>query len=303
VQIPRGTLEQWRVLQAVVDHGGYAQAADALYRSQSTVSYAVNRLQEQLGVQLLEVQGRRAKLTKEGEVLLRLSRQLIKDAVELEKLAAQLSHGREAEINLVVEVAFPIDVLMDVLKQFAPINKGTRVQLKEVVLSGADEALQSGEADIVISHRVPPDYLANPLLEVEFIAVAHPKHPLYRLNRPLTTNDLSREMQVVIRDSGLKQNIDGGWLSEHRWTVTSIGSAAAIIRAGLGFAWLPRHLIQPQLDSGELQILPLVEGQCFRFMLYLIYGKPVNAGPATRQLADIFFTAAGHYTQTQQGAA
>jgi DNA-binding transcriptional LysR family regulator len=210
--------------------------------------------------------------------------------MELEELAAQLSHGSETEINLVVEAAFPMDILINVLKQFAPINKGTRVQLKEVVLSGADEALHSGQADIVISHRLPPDYLANPLLEVEFVAVAHPQHALHRYKRRLTADDLSREMQVVIRDSGLKQNIDGGWLgAEHRWTVTSIGSAAAVIRAGLGFAWLPRHLIQTQLDNGELQVLPLSEGQIFRVMLYLIYGKPKSIGPATRQLADIFF--------------
>ena len=293
MQIPRGTLEQWRALQAVVDHGGYAQAADALYRSQSTISYAINRLQEQLGVQLLEVQGRRAKLTKEGEVLLRLSRQLLKDAMELEELAAHLSHGREAEINLVVEAAFPMDLLIAALKKFAPISKGTRVQLKEVVLSGADEALQSGSADLVISHRLPPDYLADPLLEVEFVAVAHRQHELHHLNRPLTADDLSRHMQVVIRDSGLKQNIDGGWLgAEHRWTVTSIGSAAAVIRAGLGFAWLPRHLIQPQLDRDELRVLPLAEGQVFPAMLYLIYGKPKSIGPATQQLADILFATA-----------
>ena len=299
MQIPRGTLEQWRALQAVVDCGGYAQAADALYRSQSTVSYAVNRLQEQLGVQLLEVQGRKARLTKEGEVLLRLSRQLLKDAMELEDLAAQLNNGRETEINLVVEAAFPMGVIIEALKQFAPINKGTRVQLKEVVLSGADEALQSGDADLVISHRLPPDYLANPLLEVEFVAVAHQQHVLHQLNRQLTADDLAREMQVVIRDSGIKQNIDGGWLgADHRWTVTSIGSAAAVIGAGLGYAWLPRHLIQAQMDSGELRVLPLAEGQIFHTMLYLIYGKPKSIGPATRQLAEIFFATAKSTTQT-----
>ena len=51
------TLEQWRMFRAVVEHGGYAQAADAIYKSQSTISYGVHKLQEQLGVQLLEVEG------------------------------------------------------------------------------------------------------------------------------------------------------------------------------------------------------------------------------------------------------
>ena len=52
------TLEQWRMFKAVVEYGGYAQAADAIHKSQSTISYGVHKLQEQLGVQLLEVEGR-----------------------------------------------------------------------------------------------------------------------------------------------------------------------------------------------------------------------------------------------------
>ena len=53
MKAPRVTLDQWRTLQAVVDHGGFAQAAEALHRSQSSVSYTVARMQDQLGVPLL----------------------------------------------------------------------------------------------------------------------------------------------------------------------------------------------------------------------------------------------------------
>ncbi|WP_230369053.1 helix-turn-helix domain-containing protein [Paludibacterium denitrificans] len=57
MSLPKTTTEQWLVLQAIVEHGGFAQAAQALHRSQSSVSYAVSRLQEQLGVALLQPQG------------------------------------------------------------------------------------------------------------------------------------------------------------------------------------------------------------------------------------------------------
>ena len=57
------SLEQWKAFQAVIDYGGFAQAAAALHRSQSAISYSVNRLQEQLGVRLLEISGRKAQLT------------------------------------------------------------------------------------------------------------------------------------------------------------------------------------------------------------------------------------------------
>ena len=51
--LAKTTLEQWAVLAAVVDQGGFAQAARALHRSQSAVSYAVSRLQESIGLPLL----------------------------------------------------------------------------------------------------------------------------------------------------------------------------------------------------------------------------------------------------------
>ena len=283
-----GTLDQWRALQAVVDAGGYAQAARQLYRSQSTVNYAVSRLEEQLGIQLLEVRGRKAELTEAGEVLLARSRHLLKDATEIGQLAATLSQGREAEINLVVDEAYPTPVLVQALKQFAAISEGTRVQLREVVLSGANEALESGAADLVISGSVPPAFLGNALLEVEFVAVAHPDHPLHQLGRAINATDLSKELQVVIRDSGLTQNIDSGWLgAEHRWTVSSLDTAVAVVTAGLGFGWVPLHQVQARLDNDELKLLPLTEGQMYIAHLYLIFGKPGNVGPASRQLADI----------------
>ena len=64
--LAKTSLEQWAVLAAVVDEGGYAQAAAALHRSQSAVSYAVGRLQEELDVPLLVIEGRKAVLTQIG---------------------------------------------------------------------------------------------------------------------------------------------------------------------------------------------------------------------------------------------
>ena len=57
---PKITLEQWASLVAVVDEGSYAKAADLLNKSQSTVSYAISRVEEQLGGQVLKISGRKA---------------------------------------------------------------------------------------------------------------------------------------------------------------------------------------------------------------------------------------------------
>jgi len=282
---PRVSLDQWRTLQAVVEHGGFAQAATRLHRSQSAISYAIQRLQDNLGVPVLRLEGRRAVLTEAGEVVLRRARQLLRDAEALEALAFELKAGWEAEIRLVVDAAFPSEILMAALQAFAPHDRGTRVLIQEVVLSGAMDALREGTADLVISAGLPDSVLADELLEIEFLAVAHPEHALHQLSRALEFSDLQREMQIVIRDSGHYEVTDHGWLeSERRWTVSSIDRAVSTVSRGLGFAWLPRHFLTAYFDTGQLKILPLVQGQSYRTHLYLSYAHPEHVGPATRLL-------------------
>ncbi|GBL03257.1 LysR family transcriptional regulator [Glaciecola sp. KUL10] len=104
---PKTTLEQWRILQAVVDYGGYAHAAEKLNKSQSSLNHAVAKLQSMLGVQLLEVIGRKAVLTEAGEVMLRRSRYLTQDVENLESLAININQDWEPEITLVVDLAYP----------------------------------------------------------------------------------------------------------------------------------------------------------------------------------------------------
>lgn len=285
---PRVTLEQWRVFQAIIEQGGYAQAATYLHRSQSAVSYSMSRLQEQLGISLLKVEGRKAVLTEQGEILLNRSRLLIDEAAEIENFAQHLSQGREAEIKLVVDAAFPNDLLMSALAQFASQSQGTRVQLREVILSGAIDALVSDEAELVIGVETPSGYLADPLIEVELIAVAHSDHPLHKLNREITSADLAQHMHVVIRDSGQHEKMDVGWLSsQDRWTVSSIDSALNAIEHGLGYGWIPSNRLIETFAEGRLKPLLLEQGSTYKAFLFISFGHPQNIGPATRELAGI----------------
>ena len=94
------TLDQWKALISVVDSGGYEKAAEALQKSQSSVTYAVQKLQSQLGVKAFEVKGRKAVLTPTGEFLYRRARALLEEAEATERAAKKLSAGWEAEIGI-----------------------------------------------------------------------------------------------------------------------------------------------------------------------------------------------------------
>jgi DNA-binding transcriptional LysR family regulator len=289
VGLAKTTLEQWAVLAAVVDEGGFAQAALALNRSQSAVSYSIARLQESLDLPLLVVEGRKSVLTAHGQTLLARGRALVKDLETLELLAGSLKQGWESELKLVVDAAFPRDRLLEVIAELQGSCPGTQIQLADVVLSGAEQAIIEGNADLVVTSRVPPGYLSDWLMDVEFVAVARPDHALFRVGRELTADDLVRHVQAVVRDSGTLQPRDEGWLgAEHRFTVSSMEASLATIMAGLAYAWLPEHMLTEQLRSGALRRLPLLTGGSRNVSLHIVPVHPNLLGPAARAAAAAF---------------
>jgi DNA-binding transcriptional LysR family regulator len=289
VNLPRTTLEQWAVLAAVVDEGGFAQAAAALNRSQSAVSYSVARLQESLGLALLVVEGRKSVLTAEGESLLARARALIKDLETLESLARSLKKGWESELTLVVDAAFPRARLLAIIAELQTTCPSTQIQLSDVVLSGAEQAIVEGFGDLVVTSRVPAGHLGDWILDVDFVAVARADHPLLQLARELTTDDLVRHVQAVVRDSGTSHPRDEGWLgASRRFTVSSMDASLATILAGLAYAWLPEHMLVEQLQSGALRRLPLVSGASRKVSLHIVPVHPEALGPAARAATDAF---------------
>jgi len=285
---PHISIEQWRALIAVVDAGGYAQAAVKLHKSQSSITYAVKKLEQVLNVTVFEIQGRKAVLTPTGQLLYRRAKALLEEASGLERAAKKLSAGWEAELGLAVDHLFPTSVLLLCLAKFGEESPHTRVEVIESVLSGAYEALEQGRADIAIASAPAAGHLGDPLMPVRLIAVASPAHPLNKLNRSLTDSDLRRYRHLVVRDSSTTRR--GSALSieaTQRWTFSNIRTSIDAACRGYGFAWFPDDKIRVELDAGTLVPLKLREGSERSGTLYLVHADRDSAGPGSLRLAEI----------------
>jgi len=284
---PRISLEHWRSLLAVVDAGGYAQAAEVLHKSQSAVTYSVQKMEALLGVKIFEVIGRKAHLTSTGEVLYRRAKALLEEATALEGAAGSLAAGWEPELRLSVEIIFPTWLLLQSFARFAEEQPQTRIELYESVLSGTEEALLQRRVDLAIGSQVPPGFAGDALMRMRFIAAAHPDHPLHRLGRELNLQDLRQYRHLIIRDTG-SQRRSGSWLgAEQSWTVSQKATQIHAAVMGLGFAWFPEDTVRGELDRGELKPLPLREGGERWGDLYLVFADRDYAGPGALRLAEI----------------
>ena len=280
----KSTLEQWRMFKAVVDAGGFNQAAALVHKSQSSVHHAVQKLENAIGVVLFENSGRKVKLSPQGELMYRRAAFVLNEAQKLEAVAASLQAGTETLLRIAVDIIFPSDLLYNVLSKVSDEFPLLRIEIEETVLSGANSLLDSGNVDIAISPFPYPGGFSEDLCEIDFAAVAHIDHPLHALDRALTLEDLKSHRQIVVRDSSAERKVDAGWLgAEQRWTVSHIRTSVDMISQGLGFAWLPIAIIKKELEEGLLVPLPLgSNGGLRRAMLYLTFEDGDGLGPAAR---------------------
>ncbi len=301
MRTPRISLDQWAAFKAVVDAGSFALAAEALNKSQSSVSYAIARLQEQLPRPVLTLEGRRAVLTEEGKVLYRRATELLRHAEVTEDYARISAQGLEAEVRIAVDLLLDVRLILPALDSLSTHYPFTRVRILETSLSGTEEALLEKKAEIVIGSQVPVGHTGTPVKQIRMIPVAHPTHPLFSqrekvecqetaaLGDPngITEWDLKGARQIVLRDSGARREQNAGWLgSEQRWTVSHFASSLKILRAGLAFAFLPEDWVAEDLRTGTLRQLPLADGGERLIMLHLMLSNRETVGPATRLLAE-----------------
>lgn len=286
---PKIALDQWHAFIAVVESGGYAQAAASVHKTQSSVSYAVQKIEQLLGVKLFAKQGRRAVLTSAGDLLYQRAKNIVERAQAIERSAIELGSDWEPVLAMAVDIVFPTWALLHSMQRFGEDLPQTRIQLYETVLGGTDEALYERKVDLALSTSVPQGFSGDSLLRLRFIAAANPSHPLHQLKRRLSLDDLREHRHIFIRDNAIQRTRDsGGWQgAERRWTVSNKATQIAAACRGFGFAWFPEHAIRSELDAGLLKPLLLREGAERFVEVYLIFADADFPSRSAVKMAEI----------------
>ncbi|PSW07203.1 LysR family transcriptional regulator [Photobacterium lipolyticum] len=272
--LPKTTIEQWIVLKTVTECGGYMKAAEVLNKSQSSVSYALNTLQERLGVKLLHVVGRKAELTEVGRTMLSQAIPLISAYNQLEQSAEGLKSGIRSSLNLVVNSIFPKSLLIVALKRFQERYPQTRIHLTEILRTESEKVLTDRNADLYITPLNPT--ISAPgvhLLDMDFIIVTAANHPLQRLPSLITANQLSQYPLITLTDKVTQHQEIKKVSAMSNWSFTTIEAVIEAVCQGVGYGWLPKAHIQPMLDSGKLKILNVSLQQTRRTVFYLVFGN------------------------------
>lgn len=271
------------MFKAVVDEGGFNQAAQRVHKSTSSIHHAVSKLEDALGIELFYVEGRKTLLTDGGKVMLRRAEYLLDEVTRIEAVADALSAGVETQLRIAVDGAFPQCMVFQALERVSAIYPHLSIDIIDTVLSGTNELIEAGKADIGLSPKTMPGGLNDEICVIEFVAVAHCDHPLHH-KQNLTKEALKPFRQIIVRDSATHKKADSGWLgAEQRWTVSHVRASIALIEQNLGYAWLPLPEVSASLTRGTLKRLDLREGASRSASFFMNYLDKDRIGPAARE--------------------
>ncbi|MBV7457167.1 LysR family transcriptional regulator [Acidovorax sp. sif1233] len=279
------SLEAIELVDAIARYGSFAGASGRLHKVPSTISYAVGKLEEQLGLALFTRNGPRVALTPAGHELLKEGRWLLASARQLESRLRQIATGFESELRLVHDSLIPTSAFSDDIAAFEGLDCGTRLRIGCEALTGTWEALRDGRADIIVAAGEGPaggGYKAVAVGSLDFVFCVTASHPLARLGRPLTRSDLLEHTAVVVGDGArtLSDRTVGLLSGQRRITVPSMQAKIACQAAGLGHGFVPRACVRVELENGILVEVPVEEPRADE--TFWLAWKPEHRGEALK---------------------
>jgi DNA-binding transcriptional LysR family regulator len=282
-------LEQLKMFVITAESGSFSACAKRLGKVQSAVSQGIANLEIDLGCQLFDRSTRKPSLTTEGIRLLEYAKAVILQNQELQ-LAAQAIHNQiETHLTLAVDSSSVLPDLIDSIKQFSNLFPTTQFNLITGTSSQVLQWVRDGDADMGLMfantnlHRgVNLSYIGN----LAFYGMCHKDHPLTQLET-VSETQLINHRQIIAKDwttNGTDQFMP---LGPNTWFTNNFHEVKALIKSSLGWGYLPKHLVQTELESGEMVALNLsFDHKPWNPPIERIMPKNKPTGPALAWLSE-----------------
>lgn len=255
------SLDQLRVFRQVAESGSFSAAARTMHRAQSAVTYAIQKLEQQVGRELFDRSGYRPVLSEAGRALLPRARRILEEFTAFNVQARAIAGGVEPELSLVVDPTYPTAAVVAALRALQERYPEVQLRVQVETLGAAAQAVIDRTSDLGIALEfaaASPDLVAVPLGELDLVPVAAASHPLARIRGRIPLQALRDARQLVLSDrSPLTRDREFSVISTRTWRLADLGARHEMILAGLGWGSMPMHMVADELASGRLAKLDL----------------------------------------------
>jgi DNA-binding transcriptional LysR family regulator len=270
-----------QLLVAIAEGGSFTAAGVRLGLSPSAVSKAVTRVEERLGVRLLQRTTRRVAFTDAGEAYLSRGRELIASFEGLEREASSRGDTVRGTLRVSAPMVYGSVKVAPLLVALARKHPGLDVHLKcedrlvDMVVERIDVAVR-------VLSALPAEFVARALTDDRRGFYASPAY-LRGARAPTTLDDLASHAMIAYSGSGARTQLRRGRVV---FATDSILAAREAARGGLGIADLPDYLARDDVASGLLRrVLPGAATATRK--IYALYLPSRYLPPQVRAFVDV----------------
>lgn len=287
-------LRDLRYLVALADHKHFGRAAEASFVSQPTLSTQIKKLEDELGVALVERWPRKVLLTETGRAVAERARDVLREVDQIKAIASRTKDPESGSVRLGF---FPtlgpylLPHVVPALRQRFPRLELLLVEEKTPVLL---EQLHDGKLDAAaLALPIHDEQLhAEFLFEEPFVLAVHDQHPITRRGA-LRLGDIAGESLLLLEDGHClrDQALDVCHLSgageKVGFRATSLETLRQMVAANVGMTLLPALAVQPPVPrSSHVRLLPFRDGTPSR-RIALVWRKSTALAPLLTRIAEI----------------
>lgn len=238
-----------KVFLTITETGSFRKAADALGYTQAGISYIVNVMEEQTGLCLFQREHDGVRLSREGEVLLPLMKQLDMWERQFKQTVDELNGLEKGTVRVQIFDSISIHWIPGILREFRDDFPNIRVELiSEEDSVRAEQMVWSGDVDCgFFLTDVNSKLDVFPLLEEKLLAIVSPEHPLADRERfPISQLGAYPFISMKYDENTGIRNIfrSRGIVPDTAFCMDNDYAAMAMVNKGLGYCIFPELLLQ-----------------------------------------------------------
>lgn len=257
-------LKYLNTFRVIVEEGGFSKAAEKLNYTQSTITFQIGQLEQELSARLFEKIGRKMELTKAGERLLPYVDAVLRSVDQLRCFEEDLANC-QGDVRIGVGETLLCYRLPLILKEYHRRAPQARLYLQSMNCYDIRNALLGGSLDLGVFYEDVGGFgsslTTHPFGTYPVILVASPE--VQRSFSDFTTPDQRLSVPFIINETNcVFRQIFERYLRErsivldHTIELWSIPTIKNLVKSDVGVSFLPRFTVQEELDRGELVEIP-----------------------------------------------
>lgn len=274
--------QEMRVLEAIVEFGGFSRAAERLQISQSAVSQTMANLEHKLGTQLI-VRGRNPELTEAGRRAFSYARLILSEERTVLDDIEQIRSGALSTLSLATNSMVNRYFSQTLLLSFCDINPLTRLKLDVLPSMEIIYGVEEGRWELGFGpflHEMPRHFICKPYFDELRILAIHEKHPLFSVMMSQPQETMSQTTLLTSYLDETPKRVGQERLRSQFgavWEVGNLELRLALAAAGKGVLYISNHLLP---DISGMHAIPGTEATAIPREVGIYYRRhePLSTG-------------------------